>query len=87
MVDERTDVYSLAATLYFLLAGVMDMFRYLKYGLSAVLVFVGVKMVLEFWLGNRVVHPGLSLAVILTLLGISIVASLVAQRPPPPPSD
>jgi tellurite resistance protein TerC len=30
--------------LYFLLAGVMDMFRYLKYGLAAVLVFVGMKM-------------------------------------------
>jgi tellurite resistance protein TerC len=30
--------------LYFLLAGVMDMFRYLKYGLSAILIFVGLKM-------------------------------------------
>jgi tellurite resistance protein TerC len=34
--------------LYFLLAGVMDMFRYLKYGLSAVLIFVGLKMVSEY---------------------------------------
>lgn len=34
--------------LYFLLAGVMDMFRYLKYGLSAILGFVGVKMILEY---------------------------------------
>ncbi len=33
--------------LYFLLAGVMDMFRYLRYGLSAILVFVGVKMLLH----------------------------------------
>ena len=31
--------------LYFLLAGVMDMFRYLKYGLSAILVFLGLKMI------------------------------------------
>ena len=36
--------------LYFLLAGVMDLFRYLNYGLAAVLVFVGGKMVGEFWL-------------------------------------
>ena len=48
--------------LYFLLAGVMDMFRYLNYGLAAVLVFVGVKMVLEFWLGRpRWCHPAVSL--------------------------
>jgi TerC family integral membrane protein len=31
--------------LYFLLAGVMDLFRYLNYGLSAVLIFVGLKVV------------------------------------------
>ncbi len=35
--------------LYFLLAGVMDMFRFLTYGLSAVLVFIGGKMVAEYW--------------------------------------
>ena len=34
--------------LYFLLAGVMDMFRYLKYGLSAILLFVGLKMLLHW---------------------------------------
>ena len=44
--------------LYFLLAGVMDMFRYLNYGLAAVLVFVGVKMVAEFWAGPPPGQPG-----------------------------
>ena len=34
--------------LYFLLAGVMDMFRYLRYGLSAILVFVGLKMLMHW---------------------------------------
>ena len=34
--------------LYFLLAGVMDLFRYLKYGLAAILVFLGLKMIGEF---------------------------------------
>ena len=38
--------------LYFLLAGVMDMFRYLKYGLSAILLFVGLKMLVQW-----VAHP------------------------------
>ena len=35
--------------LYFLLAGVMDRFRYLSYGLAAVLAFVGLKMIAEWW--------------------------------------
>jgi tellurite resistance protein TerC len=49
--------------LYFLLAGVMDMFRYLKYGLSAILVFVGLKMILHglhdppAWFIERVGEP------------------------------
>ncbi len=61
--------------LYFLLAGVMNLFRYLNYGLSAVLVFIGVKMLLhDYW------HPPhwLSLLVIVSLLATSIVASLWA---------
>jgi tellurite resistance protein TerC len=66
--------------LYFLLAGVMDLFRYLNYGLSAVLVFVGLKMVGEFWLGRHLVSPPASLAIILSLLAISIVASIVSKR-------
>ena len=34
-------------SLYFVLAGAMDYFRYLKVGLSLVLVFIGVKMLLD----------------------------------------
>jgi tellurite resistance protein TerC len=68
--------------LYFLLAGVMGMFRYLHYGLAAVLVFVGCKMIAEYWLEWTALKesPWISLAVIVGLLGISIVASMVAQR-------
>jgi tellurite resistance protein TerC len=63
--------------LYFLLAGVMEMFHYLKVGLSLVLVFVGVKMVgVEFYK----IPIGLSLAVIGGILGLSIIASIVRQR-------
>jgi predicted tellurium resistance membrane protein TerC len=62
--------------LYFLLAGVMEMFHYLKVGLSLVLVFVGVKMVLvEFYK----IPIGMSLGVIGGILTLSIVASLVRQ--------
>lgn len=64
-------------SVYFLLAGVMDRFHYLRYGLAAVLTFVGAKMLVEhFW---RI--PTLaSLAVIVVALGASVAASLAFPR-------
>ena len=69
--------------LYFLLAGVMGMFHYLNYGLCAILIFVGAKMVAEYWLERHLVPPVVSLAIILSLLAISILASIFIKRPPP----
>ncbi len=66
--------------LYFLLAGAIDLFRYLNYGLAAVLIFVGAKMVAEYWTDRHVVTPVASLVIILSLLAISITASIVAKR-------
>ena len=70
--------------LYFLLAGVMDRFRYLHYGLAAVLAFVGLKMVGESWLpheaGTEIMPVWASLAVIAALLGVAIVASMLAGK-------
>jgi len=63
--------------LYFLLAGMIDRFVYLKYGLAAILVFVGVKMVIvDVWHIPIV----LSLAVIAFVLSLSVVLSLRATR-------
>ncbi len=64
-------------SLYFLLAGVMGKFRYLKLGLSAVLVFVGVKMLL---IDVYKIPSSVSLGVIAALLTVSVVASLVKSR-------
>jgi tellurite resistance protein TerC len=70
-------------SLYFLLAGVMHRFRYLKLGLAAVLVFVGAKMLLaELWK----VPAAVSLAVIASLLAVAIGASLLRSSPPAPPA-
>ncbi len=68
--------------LYFLLAGMVHLFRYLRYGLAAVLVFVGLKMIAEFWTELHFFkdYPWASLVVIVVLLGISIIASLLAPR-------
>jgi len=64
--------------LYFLLAGSVDLFRYLHYGLAAVLGFVGVKMMAQFWFGA--IPIWISLTVIAVVLAVSIVASIVAKR-------
>lgn len=65
--------------LYFLLAGVMNTFYYLKYGLSLILVFVGVKMLVE-----KLVHIpiGVSLGIIGIILTGSIILSRVTKKRP-----
>jgi len=72
-------------SLYFLLAGIIEKFVYLKVGLAFVLVFVGVKMALI----DLVKIPILtSLGVIAAILIVSVVASLVVtrRRPLAPPA-
>lgn len=59
--------------LYFLLAGIVDKFVYLKLGLSMVLVFIGAKMLLE---GVFHIPIGISLGVVALVLASSIVASI-----------
>jgi tellurite resistance protein TerC len=66
-------------SMYFLLAGVVHKFVYLKFGLSLVLVFVGAKMML---IDVFKVPTAVSLAVIATVIGGSIALSLL--RPPRP---
>jgi tellurite resistance protein TerC len=64
--------------MFFLLAGVMDKFAYLKTGLAVILAYVGFKMLaIEFYH----VPPGVSLLVIAAILAIAIAWSLL--RPPP----
>jgi TerC family integral membrane protein len=65
--------------LYFLLAGVMGLFRYLSYGLSAILIFIGGKMIANYLFHWHPEHWQ-SLLVIVSLLAVSIVASLIADR-------
>ena len=64
-------------SMYFLLAGVVHRFVYLKYGLAAVLLFVGAKMMV---IDLYKVPTALSLVVVLTTITASIVASLVKTR-------
>lgn len=64
-------------SMYFMLAGVMDRFKYIKYGLASVLVFVGLKMVyLNEAFGGKFPITW-SLGIIASLIGTSIVYSLI----------
>jgi tellurite resistance protein TerC len=61
-------------SMYFLLAGVLDKFHFLKLGLALVLLFVGAKMVIVDWYKIPI---GVSLGVIGGVLGLSVIASMI----------
>jgi tellurite resistance protein TerC len=66
-------------SLYFVLASAMDYFRYLKYGLSLVLVLIGAKMLAEHWLkqwlGENLTN--VSLACVVGIIVLSMAASVL----------
>ncbi|MCC6824323.1 MAG: TerC family protein [Acidobacteria bacterium] len=68
-------------SMYFMLAGVIEKFWLLKYGLAVILIFVGLKMV---WLDAAVggFPIALSLGIIVFTIGCSIVLSMMIRRGP-----
>lgn len=75
--------------LYFALAGLMRLFHYLHYGLSLILVYVGVKMMIE---GFYHIPTLVSMLFILGTLSISVLISIKfpkedSELPEPPKSD
>jgi tellurite resistance protein TerC len=71
--------------LYFALSGAMAAFHYLKYGLSAILIFVGAKMLVSHFYKMPIV---VALGVVGGVLALSVVASIVlpGKEPPQPPN-
>lgn len=69
-------ILGLRAT-YFLLAGIMETFYYLSYGLSLILIFIGAKMLLE---GLFPISTLVSLLVVVVILTAAIVASVIHKR-------
>jgi tellurite resistance protein TerC len=60
-------------SIFFALSGIIQMFQYLQYGLSVILVFVGVKMVLADVIKIPV---GIALGVVAGILTVSVIASV-----------
>jgi tellurite resistance protein TerC len=64
-------------SLYFVLAGMMEFFHYLHYGLSVVLIFIGAKMVASHYYQ---IPTGVALGVVAGVLLVSVSASLLDPR-------
>ncbi len=62
-------------SMYFLLAGVVEKFQYLRMGLAIVLTFIGVKMLIEAF--HIVIPVRVSLVVVATVLLASVAASIL----------
>ena len=65
--------------LYFSLAAILPRFQFLHYGLAAILLFVGGKMLLSEHIS---IPPLASLAIVATILAVSVALSLVLSRQP-----
>ena len=75
-------------SLYFVLVGLLRHFCYLKYGLALVLVFIGFKMLIVLWEGrpgwlNFSENHDMVLIIVGAILGLSILASLLASKKEP----
>jgi TerC family integral membrane protein len=64
-------------SMFFALSGMMEVFHYLHYGLSAVLIFIGAKMLISHY---YTIPTHIALAVVAGVLGLSVVASLIHPR-------
>ena len=64
-------------SMYFALAGLIEMFRYLHYGLAVVLMFVGVKMIGSNYLQ---MPTWVALGVVVVVLGVAVVASILNPK-------
>jgi tellurite resistance protein TerC len=63
--------------LYFLLAAILPKFRFLNYGLSLILVFIGVRMLAERWVH---ISTELTLLTVVGILAASMIASLLIPK-------
>lgn len=71
-------------SLYFVLAGAMEKFKYLKIALAVLLIFIGAKMIAHKWIA---MPHWISLCVIAGIIGVGIAASLlISERAPTSPS-
>ena len=64
-------------SMYFALAGMMEVFDYLHYGLSVVFIFIGAKMLAAHYIEIPTIW---ALAIVLVVLAVSVVASVLRPK-------
>jgi tellurite resistance protein TerC len=64
-------------SMYFALAGMMELFHYLHYGLSVVLIFIGAKMLAAHYIE---IPTAWALVIVVVVLGVSVIASVLRPR-------
>ena len=64
-------------SLFFALSGIMEMFHYLKYGLSLILIFIGAKMLAADFLH---IPTGIALGVVAGILAVSVIGSVIRMK-------
>lgn len=67
-------------SMYFALAGMMEVFHYLHYGLSLILIFIGAKMLVSHYYE---IPTAIALGAVAGILALSVVASLIHPRKKP----
>jgi len=65
-------------SLYFALAGIMQLFHYLNYGLSAILIFIGAKLIAGFW--HYELDMKIALGAVAGILTLSIILSILFPK-------
>jgi len=64
-------------SLFFALAGILNLFRFLKYGISFILLFIGIKMLISGW---YIIPIQASLIFIIAILAFSVIMSIVIKE-------
>lgn len=67
-------------SLYFALAGLVKLFHYLHYGLAAILVLVGIKMIINHYYSAKIISTELSLITIISILTVSVILSVFKPK-------
>lgn len=67
-------------SLFFVLSNIINSFHYLKIGLSVLLVFIGMKMLIHHWLKGIGFETAHFLYIVVGILGIGMLASLIFPK-------
>lgn len=66
-------------TLFFLVLNMINYFKYLKQGISILLIYIGLKLILQSYLKQIGFTPEISLIVVLSILFLSIITSIISE--------